>query len=166
MHTPLAGLKILDASRVLAGPFCGQLLADLGAEVIKLERPGAGDDTRSWGPPFLDTQMSAYYLSANRGKRAFALDLGKPDGLALFHELIDKCDTPLTADTEAFLDLYARARHAYTAMRFDEALVLFDQAQQMRPHDKAVAVHLSRARQYKIQPPPKNWDGVFVMTTK
>lgn len=92
MHTPLAGLKILDASRVLAGPFCGQLLADLGAEVIKLERPGQGDDTRSWGPPFHDVQMSAYYLSANRSKRAFALDLGKPEGLKLFHDLIDKCD--------------------------------------------------------------------------
>jgi len=92
MHTPLSGLKVLDASRVLAGPFCGQLLADLGAEVIKLERPGQGDDTRSWGPPFHDVQMSAYYLSANRNKRAFALDLGKPEGLKLFHELIDKCD--------------------------------------------------------------------------
>jgi len=92
MHSPLAGLKVLDASRVLAGPFCGQLLADLGAEVIKLERPGQGDDTRTWGPPFHDVQMSAYYLSANRNKRAFALDVGKPEGLKLFHELIDKCD--------------------------------------------------------------------------
>lgn len=92
MHTLLSGLKVLDASRVLAGPFCGQLLADLGAEVIKLERPGQGDDTRSWGPPFHDVQMSAYYLSANRNKRAFALDLGKPEGLKLFHDLIDKCD--------------------------------------------------------------------------
>lgn len=92
MHTPLSGLKVLDASRVLAGPFCGQILADLGAEVIKLERPGQGDDTRTWGPPFHDVQMSAYYLCANRNKRAFALDLGKPEGLKLFHDLIDKCD--------------------------------------------------------------------------
>lgn len=92
MHSPLTGLKVLDASRVLAGPFCGQLLADLGAEVIKLERPGAGDDTRSWGPPFFGPQLSAYYLCANRGKRAFALDLGKPEGLKLFHDLIDKSD--------------------------------------------------------------------------
>jgi crotonobetainyl-CoA:carnitine CoA-transferase CaiB-like acyl-CoA transferase len=91
-HTPLAGLIVLDASRVLAGPFCGQLLADLGADVIKLERPGAGDDTRAWGPPFLDQQMSAYYLSCNRGKRGFALDLGKPEGLRLFHQLLDKSD--------------------------------------------------------------------------
>jgi crotonobetainyl-CoA:carnitine CoA-transferase CaiB-like acyl-CoA transferase len=92
MHTPLAGLRVLDASRVLAGPFCGQLLGDLGAEVIKLERPGQGDDTRTWGPPFFGEQMSAYYLCANRNKRAIALDLGKPDGLKLFHELIDRCD--------------------------------------------------------------------------
>lgn len=92
MPSPLTSLKVLDASRVLAGPFCAQLLADLGAEVIKLERPGAGDDTRAWGPPFFGPQMSAYYLCANRGKRGFALDLGKPDGLKLFHELIDKSD--------------------------------------------------------------------------
>lgn len=92
MSFPLAGLRVLDASRVLAGPFCGQLLADLGAEVIKLERPGAGDDTRYWGPPFFGPQMSAYYLCANRGKRGFALDLHKPEGLQLFHDLIDKSD--------------------------------------------------------------------------
>src|SRR5262245_30773013 len=92
MHTPLAGLRVLDASRVLAGPFCGQLLGDLGADVIKLERPGQGDDTRSWGPPFFGEQLSAYYLCANRNKRAIALDLGKPDGLKLFHELIDRSD--------------------------------------------------------------------------
>jgi len=92
MHTPLAGLRVLDASRVLAGPFCGQLLGDLGAEVIKLERPGQGDDTRAWGPPFFGEQMSAYYLCANRNKRAIALDLSKPEGLTLFHELIDRSD--------------------------------------------------------------------------
>src|SRR6478752_7602085 len=92
MHTPLAGLRVLDASRVLAGPFCGQLLADLGADVIKVERPGAGDDTRAWGPPFFGDQMSAYYLCANRGKRAVALDLAKPEGLQLLHDLLDKSD--------------------------------------------------------------------------
>jgi len=92
MHTPLAGLRVLDASRVLAGPFCGQLLGDLGAEVLKLERPGHGDDTRTWGPPFFGEQMSAYYLCANRNKRAFALDLAKPEGLQIFHDLLDHCD--------------------------------------------------------------------------
>jgi glutaryl-CoA transferase len=92
MHTPLAGLRVLDASRVLAGPFCGQLLGDLGAEVLKLERPGQGDDTRTWGPPFFGEQMSAYYLCANRNKRAFALDLAKAEGLRIFHDLLDRCD--------------------------------------------------------------------------
>lgn len=92
---PLAGLKILDASRVLAGPYCGQLLADLGAEVIKLERPGHGDDTRLWGPPFHDQQLSAYFLAANRGKRSFTLDLGQPAGVELFHRLLDQCDVLL-----------------------------------------------------------------------
>jgi len=92
MNTPLAGVRVLDASRVLAGPFCAQLLGDLGAEVLKLERPGAGDDTRAWGPPFFGDQLSAYYLCANRNKRGFAVDLAKSEGLALFHDLLDKSD--------------------------------------------------------------------------
>src|SRR5262245_6800269 len=89
--TPLAGLRVLDASRVLAGPFCGQTLADLGAEVIKLERPGAPDETRTWGPPW-HGDFSAYYLSCNRGKRAITLDLAKPEGAALCRELLAQCD--------------------------------------------------------------------------
>jgi crotonobetainyl-CoA:carnitine CoA-transferase CaiB-like acyl-CoA transferase len=88
---PLAGVRILDAARVLAGPFCGQLLADLGADVIKLERPGAGDDTRGWGPPFLGP-LSAYFLSCNRNKRSVTLDVAHPDGNAVFHDLLAKCD--------------------------------------------------------------------------
>src|SRR5687768_11595222 len=90
-HGPLAGVRVLDASRVLAGPFCGQLLGDLGAEVIKLERPGSGDETRAWGPPFLG-DLSAYYLSCNRNKRAITLDLGQDAGRSLFHELVGRCD--------------------------------------------------------------------------
>jgi crotonobetainyl-CoA:carnitine CoA-transferase CaiB-like acyl-CoA transferase len=90
-HGPLAGLRVLDASRVLAGPFCGQMLGDLGAEVLKLERPGSGDETRGWGPPFVG-DLSAYFLSCNRNKRAFTLDLGKPEGVAIFHQLIERCD--------------------------------------------------------------------------
>ena len=76
---PLAGVRVLDASRVLAGPFCGQALGDLGAEVLKVERPGSGDETRGWGPPFVGDQ-SAYYLSCNRNKRSLTLDLAHPDG--------------------------------------------------------------------------------------
>jgi crotonobetainyl-CoA:carnitine CoA-transferase CaiB-like acyl-CoA transferase len=91
---PLEGLRVLDASRVLAGPFCGQLLGDLGAEVLKLERPGSGDETRGWGPPFLGN-LSAYYLSCNRNKRSLTLDLARPEGLALFEQLVQKSDVLL-----------------------------------------------------------------------
>src|SRR5207253_8511309 len=91
---PLAGVRVLDASRVLAGPFCGQLLGDLGAEVLKVERPGNGDDTRSWGPPFLGA-LSAYYLSCNRNKRGLAIDLSRPEGLDLFYQLVKKSDVLL-----------------------------------------------------------------------
>jgi crotonobetainyl-CoA:carnitine CoA-transferase CaiB-like acyl-CoA transferase len=98
MHKPLSGLRVLDMSRILAGPWCGQLLADLGAEVIKVERPGKGDDTRAWGPPFLkdrdgrETTESAYYLCANRGKQSITLDIAKPEGQAIARELAQHAD--------------------------------------------------------------------------
>ena len=93
----LDGIRVLDLSRVLAGPWCTQTLADLGAEVIKVERPGSGDDTRSWGPPFLkdregqDTAEAAYYLGANRNKRSITCDIARPEGQALVRELAAKC---------------------------------------------------------------------------
>ena len=90
----LIGIRVLDASRVLAGPFCGQLLGDLGADVVKVERPGSGDETRAWGPPFHEA-LSAYYLSCNRNKRGIGLDLAKPDGLNIFHELVRRSDVLL-----------------------------------------------------------------------
>src|SRR5262249_52499126 len=93
-HGPLAGVRVLDASRVLAGPFCGQLLGDLGAEVIKIEQPGSGDETRGWGPPFAGP-LSAYYLSCNRHKRAIALDLAQEEGQQLFHDLVRRGDVLL-----------------------------------------------------------------------
>src|SRR5213082_1385514 len=77
---PLDGIKVLDLSRVLAGPWCTQLLADLGAEVIKVERPGAGDDTRHWGPPFADDGAAAYFHACNRGKKSVAIDLDSESG--------------------------------------------------------------------------------------
>jgi len=89
----LAGLRVLDLSRVLAGPFCTQLLGDLGADIVKIERPGSGDDTRAWGPPFLKgrdgatSQESAYYLSINRNKRSLAVDITRPEGQALIRRL-------------------------------------------------------------------------------
>ncbi len=98
MHKPLTGLRVLDMSRILAGPWCGQLLADLGAEVIKVERPGKGDDTRGWGPPFLkdsegrETSESAYFLCANRGKQSVTLDIAKPEGQALARKLAQHTD--------------------------------------------------------------------------
>jgi crotonobetainyl-CoA:carnitine CoA-transferase CaiB-like acyl-CoA transferase len=90
-YPPLHGIRVLDASRVLAGPFCGQVLGDLGAEIIKVERPGAGDETRSWGPPFAG-DLSAYYLSCNRNKRGITLDLAQPEGVGIFYELIKRSD--------------------------------------------------------------------------
>ncbi|HEY7315768.1 MAG TPA: CoA transferase, partial [Gemmataceae bacterium] len=91
---PLAGIRVLDASRVLAGPFCGQILGDLGAEVLKVERPGGGDETRTWGPPFAGV-LSAYFLSCNRNKRGLTLDLAHPEGRTLFHELARRSDVLL-----------------------------------------------------------------------
>ena len=92
---PLDGIKVLDLSRVLAGPWCTQLLADLGAEVIKVERPGAGDDTRHWGPPWhgeSDAKVAAYFLSCNRGKKSAAIDFGQSEGAALVRELAAEAD--------------------------------------------------------------------------
>ncbi|MEQ9607505.1 MAG: CoA transferase, partial [Kiloniellaceae bacterium] len=89
MTAPLTGLRVFDLTRILAGPSCTQLLGDLGAEVIKIERPGQGDDTRKWGPPFVqtaegeDSSESAYYLSANRNKRSLSIDISKPEGQKL-----------------------------------------------------------------------------------
>ncbi|WP_198929219.1 CaiB/BaiF CoA transferase family protein [Marinobacter sp. X15-166B] len=96
MPKPLAGIKVLDLSRVLAGPWCGQMLADMGAEVIKVERPGSGDDTRHWGPPWLTgTEESAYYLCANRGKRSLTVDIATPEGQALIRQLAAQSDVLL-----------------------------------------------------------------------
>ncbi|MBX9790079.1 MAG: CoA transferase [Pirellulales bacterium] len=93
MSLPLAGIRVLDLSRVLAGPVCCQFLADLGADVVKVERPGTGDDTRQWGPPFVEGDgPSAYYLSANRGKRSLALDLDQPSGRAVLRRLLERAD--------------------------------------------------------------------------
>src|SRR5215475_1644544 len=91
---PLSDVRVLDASRVLAGPFCGQVLGDLGAEVIKVEQPGSGDETRTWGPPFLGP-LSAYYLSCNRNKKAITLDLAGEEGRRIFHELARRSDVLL-----------------------------------------------------------------------
>lgn len=95
---PLDGLKILDLTRILAGPTCTQLLGDMGADVIKIEKPDGGDDTRKWGPPYVNgiggkpTSESAYYLSSNRNKRSVAIDIASSEGAALIKKLAAKCD--------------------------------------------------------------------------
>ncbi len=101
MPGPLSHVKVLDLSRILAGPWAGQVLADLGADVIKVERPGAGDDTRSWGPPFLkdrdgaETKEAGYYLSVNRGKRSVTLSIDKPEGQRIVRALAARADIVL-----------------------------------------------------------------------
>jgi len=95
---PLQGLRVLDLTRILAGPTGTQVLGDLGADVIKVERPGAGDDTRKWGPPYAtgsgggETTESAYYLAANRNKRSVAINIARPEGQALIRRLLGQCD--------------------------------------------------------------------------
>jgi crotonobetainyl-CoA:carnitine CoA-transferase CaiB-like acyl-CoA transferase len=90
---PLAGLRVLDLTRVLAGPTCTQMLGDLGAEVIKIEKPGAGDDTRGFAPPAMPgTNESAYFTGANRNKRSVTVDIAKPEGQALVKKLLASCD--------------------------------------------------------------------------
>jgi crotonobetainyl-CoA:carnitine CoA-transferase CaiB-like acyl-CoA transferase len=101
MPGPLSHIKVLDLSRILAGPWAGQVLADLGADVIKVERPGAGDDTRSWGPPFLkdrdgaETKEAGYYLSVNRGKRSVTVSIDKPEGQRIVRALAARADIVL-----------------------------------------------------------------------
>lgn len=93
---PLSGYRVLDLSRVLAGPWASQIFADLGAEVIKIERPGKGDDTRAWGPPFAtESGLSAYFCAANRGKKSVAIDMSKPEGQALIKKLAKDSDVLL-----------------------------------------------------------------------
>jgi crotonobetainyl-CoA:carnitine CoA-transferase CaiB-like acyl-CoA transferase len=98
MAGPLSHIRVLDLSRIMAGPWAGQVLADLGADVIKVERPGAGDDTRAWGPPFLtdrdgrETRDAGYFLAVNRGKRSITLDLGAAEGQEIVRALAARCD--------------------------------------------------------------------------
>ena len=101
MAGALSHIRVLDLSRILAGPWAGQILADLGADVIKVERPGVGDDTRSWGPPYLkdadgeDTDVASYFLCANRNKRSITVDMTQPEGQRLLRELAKECDVVL-----------------------------------------------------------------------
>lgn len=88
----LKGLKILDLSRVLAGPYATQVLGDLGATVYKIEKPNVGDDTRSWGPPYTDTKMSAYFMSCNRNKQSVSINIATRQGQDLVRQMAAMCD--------------------------------------------------------------------------
>src|SRR5918993_179775 len=112
MAGPLSHIKVIDLSRVLAAPWTGQNLADLGAEVIKIERPKTGDDSRAFGPPWLkdqdgkDTTESAYFACANRGKKSITLDIAQPAGQAIVRELATRCDVLLENFKFGDLDRY------------------------------------------------------------
>jgi crotonobetainyl-CoA:carnitine CoA-transferase CaiB-like acyl-CoA transferase len=114
----LSHIRVLDLTRVLAGPWASQLLADLGADVIKIERPGSGDDTRAWGPPYLkdrdgnDTRESAYFLSANRGKKSVTLDISTPEG----QEVIRK----LAVESDVFIENYKVGDMARYGLSYDD----------------------------------------------
>jgi crotonobetainyl-CoA:carnitine CoA-transferase CaiB-like acyl-CoA transferase len=113
-QTPLAGVRVVDLSRVLAGPYATMLLADLGADVVKVERPGEGDETRGWGPPY-SGDVAAYFLAVNRSKRSVALDLKQPEGRALALDLCTSADVVIEnfrPGTAARLGLDAAAVHA------------------------------------------------------
>ena len=112
MSGPLSHIRVLDLSRVLAGPWCGQNLADLGAEVIKVERPKSGDDSRAYGPPWMkdpsgkETSEAAYFMAANRGKKSITVNLNHPDGQRLVRDLAAKCDVLIENYKFGDLDRY------------------------------------------------------------
>jgi crotonobetainyl-CoA:carnitine CoA-transferase CaiB-like acyl-CoA transferase len=122
MAGPLAHIRVLDLSRILAGPWSTQILADLGAEVIKVERPGVGDDTRGWGPPYLkdrsgnDTDTAAYYLACNRGKRSLTLDLSNQEG--------QKIARQLAADSDVVIENYKVGGLAKYGLAYEDLSVL------------------------------------------
>ncbi len=125
MPSSLDKIRVLDLSRVLAGPVCTQILGDLGAEIVKIERPLEGDDTRTWGPPFLksadghDTSESAYYLSCNRNKKSVAIDISKPEGQAVLHKL--------AADSDIFI-------HNFKVGSLDKYGLGYDEMHKKHPH--------------------------------
>ena len=143
MPGPLQGIVVVDLSRVLAGPWATQALADYGAEVIKIEKPGTGDDTRQWGPPWLkdragrDTAESAYYLSTNRGKKSVAIDLGHSDGQDLVRQLARGADVVVENFKVGGLAKYGLAYADIAAIKADAPVTA---AQKQALADDFVAV--------------------------
>ena len=118
---PLAGLKVLELARILAGPWAGQTLADLGADVVKVERPGTGDDTRAWGPPFITGEAgerldSAYFHACNRGKRSLAIDFEQEEGRALVRDLAARADVLIENFKTGGLRKYGLDYHSLKAV--------------------------------------------------
>ena len=118
MPLPLEGLRVLDLSRALAGPFCSMMLGDLGADIIKVEQPGIGDHTRAWGPPFEGSE-STYFLSVNRNKRSLALDFRDERGAAVLRRLIASSDVLLENFVPGTLDRRGFGYDACRAIRPD-----------------------------------------------
>ena len=104
MEGPLSGIRVLDLSRVLAGPYCSMMMGDLGADIIKVERPGIGDETRHWGPPFAAPGESAYFICVNRNKRSITIDLKNPAGIEIINALARKSDVVLENFTPGTMD--------------------------------------------------------------
>src|SRR5690349_6898237 len=122
---PLAGVRVLDLSRVLAGPLCTMVLGDLGAHVLKVERPGAGDDTRTWGPPWAngaDGRESAYYLCVNRNKRSVAVDLKSEEGRVLVRRMARDADVVVENFAPGMLDGWGLG---YAALSVDNPRLVF-----------------------------------------
>lgn len=114
MHNVLSDIRVLDLTQAMAGPICGMLLGDFGADVVKVERPGSGDQSRGWGPPFIQTE-SAYFLSANRNKRSLSLNLDRPEAIGLLHELVRGADVFLV--NQPSLASLIKRKHDYESLR-------------------------------------------------
>lgn len=114
MHNALSDIRVLDLTQAMAGPICGMLLGDFGADVIKIERPGSGDQSRGWGPPFVQSE-SAYFLSANRNKRSLTLNLDKPEAIEILHELVRSADVFLV--NQPSLASLQKRKHDFETLR-------------------------------------------------
>ena len=145
MQLPLEDVKVLDLTHALAGPFCSTMLADFGAQVIKLEPPGHGDIARGWGAP-LPGGETAYFVSLHRGKRGIVVDLKKPEGKELFFRLVEKCDVVLEnyrVDALKRLGLdYEAARRRTPALRLARARLRAARGDQHRQPHQRPATHL------------------------
>ena len=145
MKNSLDGIKVLDLTRVLAGPYCTQMLGDLGAEIIKVERPGGGDDTRGFAPPFVkdeigeETDLSAYYCGANRNKKSITVNLSKKEGQDLIKKLLKDCDILVEKFKTGTLEKYGLG-YIDLKVEFPRLIIVLSQVL-----DRLVLMHLDQA---------------------